>query len=127
MSFTNIMSMFSGANSAYENISASSAVQFFGDKDTIFIDVRSPSEVQMSGTIKGALIVPLNELNNHAKPDGSGKLPAANENKRIILVCASGARSGAAANQLCSMGYENVANLSGGIGAWHRAGGQIGR
>ncbi|MCF6343945.1 MAG: rhodanese-like domain-containing protein [Devosiaceae bacterium] len=127
MSLTNIMNMLTGGSNAVENISAPSAIQFHGDKDTIFVDVRSHGEVQMSGTIKGALVVPLNELNMHAKPDGSGKFPAANENKRIILVCASGARSGSAARQLAGMGYENAANLSGGIGAWHRAGGAMGR
>ncbi len=121
------MSMFSGANASFENISAGSAVQFHNDKDTIFVDVRSHGEVQMSGTVKGAIIAPLNELSTHARPDGSGSFPAANENKRIILVCASGARSGVAARQLTSMGYENVANLSGGIGAWHRAGGAMDR
>ncbi len=127
MSLSNILSMFTSAASNVENISANSATKFHNDEDVIFVDVRSHSEVQMSGTVKGALIIPLNELNLHAKPDGSGKLPAANENKKIILVCASGARSGVAARQLANIGYENVANLAGGIGAWHRAGGPMGR
>ncbi|VAW19453.1 hypothetical protein MNBD_ALPHA11-2459 [hydrothermal vent metagenome] len=47
--------------------------------------------------------------------------------KTIVVVCASGARSGAAAQQLLRSGYDNVANLSGGIGAWARAGGKMGR
>ena len=110
-----------------QTISASSAVQFFNDADTIFIDVRGHAEVSMSGTIKGAVIVPLQEFSAHAQPDGSGTLPATNEGKRIILVCASGARSGAAGMQLMRMGYDNVANLSGGIGAWARAGGAMGK
>lgn len=110
-----------------ETISGNSAVQFFGDKDTVYVDVRSLGEMQMSGTIKGAVRAPLPEFTRHARPDGSGSLPAANAGKRIIVVCASGARSGAACHQLVSMGYTNVANLRGGIGAWAQAGGAMER
>ncbi len=127
MSFTNIMSMFGGgAGAGFENISASSAVQFHGDKDCVFIDVRSHGEIA-GGTIKGAIAAPLQELSNHAQPDGGGALPGVNEKKRIFIVCASGARSGAAARQMAQLGYENVANLSGGLGAWVRAGGPVQR
>ena len=110
-----------------ETISGNSAVEFFGDKDTVFVDVRSLGEMQMSGTIKGAIRAPLPEFSRHAKPDGSGTLPAASDDKRIIVVCASGARSGAACQQLIQMGYTNVANLRGGIGAWSHAGGAMER
>ncbi len=127
MSLTNILSIFSAGNDAgFENISASSAIQFANDEDVVFVDVRSKAEVQAYGTIKNAIIAPLNELNIHAKTDGSGLLPSVDEGKKIILVCASGARSGVAAQQLASIGYD-VANLSGGIGAWARAGGAISR
>jgi len=127
MSFNNIMSMFGGGGAAYENISAGSAVQFHSDESSVFIDVRSHGEMQMSGTIAGALRVPLQELANHAKPEGGGTLPATSENKRIFIVCASGARSSVACRQLAGMGYENVANMSGGLGAWKRAGGAMER
>jgi len=36
-----------------QTISATSAVQLFGDKDTVFVDVRGHSEISNSGTIKG--------------------------------------------------------------------------
>jgi len=110
-----------------QTITGNSAVQFFGDKDTVFVDVRSLGEMQMSGTIKGAVRAPLPEFMRHAKPDGSGSLPAADSGKRIIVVCASGARSGAACQQLVQLGYTDVANLRGGIGAWAQAGGAMER
>ena len=110
-----------------ETISGDSAVQFFGDEDTVFVDVRGLGEISYSGTIKGAVRAPLPEFMRHAKPDGSGTLPAADAGKRIIVVCASGARSGAACQQLVSLGYTNVANLRGGIGAWAHAGGAMER
>lgn len=110
-----------------QTISATSAVQFFNDKETVFVDVRGLAEIANSGTIKGALLAPLPELSSHAKTNGSSTLPAIGDAKRIIIVCASGARSGAAAQQLMLAGYENVASLGGGIGAWARAGGAMGR
>lgn len=110
-----------------QTISAPSAVQFHGDKETVFVDVRSLGEMDMSGTVKGAIRAPLPEFANHAKPEGGGSLPPVSANKRIICVCASGARSGSAASQLVSMGYTNVANLTGGFGAWARAGGPVER
>ncbi len=110
-----------------QTITGNSAVQFFGEKDTVFIDVRGLGEMQMSGTIKGAIRAPLPEFARHAKPDGSGSLPSVESGKRIIVVCASGARSSVACQQLVSLGYTNVANLRGGIGAWAQAGGAMER
>lgn len=123
-------SLFGGApagGAQVETISGPSAVKFHGDQDTVFVDVRGLGEMQMSGTVKGAVRAPLPEFARHAVADGSGSLPAASDNKRIICVCASGARSGAAAQQLVQMGYTQVANLRGGIGGWIQAGGPVER
>lgn len=130
MNFEAIKSMFSGASgngAQVETISGTSAVKFHLDPDTVFVDVRGHGEVQMSGTVQGAVVAPLPEFANHARPEGGGSLPAADAGKRIILICASGARSGVAAQQLIRMGYQNVANLRGGIGAWAQAGGPVAR
>lgn len=126
MNFDTIKTIFQGASAGgaqVQTISAPSAVELHTDPDTIFVDVRGLGEIQMSGTVKGAIIAPLPEFARHAQASGAGSLPAASANKRIICVCASGARSGAAAQQLLNMGYTNVANLRGGIGAWLQAGG----
>lgn len=129
MNFDTIKTMFAGAptGAAVQTISGPSAVQFHGDADTVFVDVRGAGEIQASGTAKGAIRAPLPEFARHAQPDGSGSLPAANSGKRIILMCASGARSGAAAQQLVNLGYENVANLRGGISGWIAANGPLER
>lgn len=124
MNLDTIKSIFSNDGAGQvQTISGPSAVEMHSDPDTVYVDVRGQGEIQMSGTVKGAIIAPLPEFARHAQADGGGALPAANAGKRIICVCASGARSGAAAQQLLSMGYDNVANLRGGIGAWLQAGG----
>jgi rhodanese-related sulfurtransferase len=124
MNFQNFKSAFAPAGAGQvQTISGPSAVELHADPDTVFVDVRSHGEIQMSGTVQGAIIAPLPEFGRHAHSDGSGSLPSVTAGKRIICVCASGARSGAAAQQLLSMGYDNVGNLRGGIGAWLQAGG----
>lgn len=129
MSFNAIKSLFSGGPSSGgpQTLSGPTAVQFHSDPDVVFVDVRGLGEIQSSGTVKGAIRAPLPELARHAQPEGGGSLPAASINKRIICVCASGARSGVAAQQLLKLGYTDVANLRGGIGAWIGAGGAVER
>jgi predicted enzyme related to lactoylglutathione lyase len=42
--------------------------------------------------------------------------------KRLILYCAGGGRSALAAQTLQQMGFDNIAHLAGGFGAWKAAG-----
>jgi len=116
-------SLFQRNTTSVENLSAAQAKALYGNKDVVYVDVRGADEIARSGTIKGALRAPLPGLANFAKPEGGGLLPAADSGKKIILVCASGNRSGIAARQLAGMGYPSVANLMGGFGQWLAAGG----
>lgn len=82
-------------------------------KDALFVlDVRQPQEFA-GGHIKGAKLIPLNELNKRM-----GELP---QDKEILVVCHSGSRSSMAARQLAGAGFK-VVNLRGGMMAWSRAG-----
>lgn len=74
------------------------------------VDVREPSEYH-AGHIPEAKLLPLGEL--EARMD---ELP---QNRQILCVCASGARSGMAAQRLARAGY-TVINLRGGMISWSR-------
>lgn len=76
------------------------------------LDVRQPEEYR-AGHIRGAELIPLNEL-----PKKMARIPKGRE---IICVCRSGNRSKAAVNQLASAGFQ-AANLKGGMIGWERAG-----
>jgi rhodanese-related sulfurtransferase len=76
------------------------------------LDVREDDEWQ-AGHIDGAQHIPLGELGARV-----GELPSG---RRIVAVCRSGARSGAAVRGLRQMGYD-AENLDGGVTAWTRAG-----
>lgn len=87
------------------------------------IDVRDHSEVSMSGKAEGALHIPLMRLSMVADPRHPDFDKSLCMTKPIALYCASGARSGMAANILKSIGYENVHNI-GGFSNWRAAGGR---
>jgi len=105
-----------------QHLPATEAVKLHGQPDTVFVDVRSPGEIAMSGTIRGAQRISLQALQVAADPTGTHH-PELRTDRKIVLVCASGARSGAAANMLAQMGYTDVVNITGGFGSWVRAGG----
>lgn len=68
------------------------------------VDVRSKSEYA-TGTVKGAVNIPLNEV--------ADSLDAFKGKKSIVLFCQSGNRSGQAKNILEKNGFQNVLNGGG--------------
>jgi rhodanese-related sulfurtransferase len=79
------------------------------------VDVRDPEEY-VAGHVPGALLVPLNTL-----PHRMQDLPSA---RPLYIICASGARSAAAAEWLGRGGLDAV-SVAGGTGAWMRTGRQV--
>lgn len=74
------------------------------------VDVRGPGEVESTGTLPGARNLPLPQLLDHL-----GELDPA---KSTIVFCAGGYRSSIAASTLRAHGFDAVADLIGGFGAW---------
>lgn len=91
------------------------AIQLINRQDALVLDVRSVEEYQ-KGHILNSRNVPLSQLD--ARVTDFEKYKA----KPIILACESGNRSGSAAAVLRKRGFEQVFNLSGGLGAWQQAG-----
>ena len=95
-------------------LNASGAVQLINREKAVVIDVCEPAEFAV-GHVGGAKNVPLGEL--------EAKLPSVVKNKALplILVCASGARSGRAVAIAKKLGYEQAQSLGGGLKAWKEA------
>ena len=94
--------------------------------EMILIDVRDHAEIAQTGKARGALHIPLMRLPMMADPrhpDFDKRLAGG---KPIALYCASGARSGMAANILQKLGHADTHNL-GGLQHWAAAGGAIER
>ena len=79
------------------------------------MDVRTQEEVDKDGYIEGSLHIPFAEF-----MDSLDQLPA-EKDAPIVALCASGHRGAIAMMALRQMGYTNVSNLSGGLGAWKAA------
>jgi glyoxylase-like metal-dependent hydrolase (beta-lactamase superfamily II)/rhodanese-related sulfurtransferase len=77
------------------------------------LDVRSPGEFDGDlGHLEHAHLIPLDELRNRL-----GDLP---KGQPIVTVCQSGKRSAMAAQILLQAGFEQVANVAGGLIQWSR-------
>lgn len=83
--------------------------------EAVVVDVREPGEVA-SGHVPGAHTVPLGSLDRFNPADFGGK--------RVVFVCASGARSGRACASLASLPVEAF-SLQGGMSAWRASGGPV--
>ena len=85
------------------------------EADLQVIDVRRPAEYE-SGHIGPAKTAPLADLEQ--KIGGLGVVPS----KKTAVVCAGGYRSSAATSILEQHGFTNLLNVTGGTGAWIKAG-----
>ena len=105
-------------------ISVAEALPLLDSDSHVFVDLRDAAE-QGQGIIPGAVVSSRGLMEFHIDPDSPTHNPAFNQDKTYIFYCASGGRSALAAKVAVDMGLSPVVNLSGGIGAWKAAGGDI--
>lgn len=67
---------------------------------TVFVDVRTPAEIEAGGTIKGALLIPIDQF--------QGRISEIPKDKKVVVACARGARAGRGAASLKKAGYQEV-------------------
>ncbi|MBA3779823.1 MAG: rhodanese-like domain-containing protein [Chloroflexi bacterium] len=79
----------------------------------LLVDVREPNEFATL-RIPGAVLLPLGDV--------ASRFDDLPRDRPLILQCASGKRSLAAAEYLRRQGFDDVSNLDGGIIAWRAAG-----
>lgn len=96
-------------------ISAADATLKLNREDALVLDVRETHEWDR-GHIPNARHIALGQLDKRMSEIEKFK------GRPLIVVCASGNRSSSACGALKRAGFEQVFNLSGGIGAWTDAG-----
>ncbi len=69
-------------------------------QDVVFIDVREPDEIAESGTLRGALTIPVGQLEERLK-----EVP---KDKPVVAFCRRGGRATRASNLLDEKGYKTV-------------------
>ncbi len=92
---------------------ATSVFQWLTSGEAVLVDVRETEEYA-SEHIAGSILSPLSMFEPDLFPAFAGK--------RVVMLCAIGKRSAAAAKQLAKVGYGDVINLTGGLQAWKDAG-----
>ena len=96
-------------------VSASDAVQLINRHDAVVVDIREPNEYAVSHIINSRN-VPLKELDSRVKELARFK------EKPVIVTCDTGNRSRGGVATLKKLGFTQVYNLAGGLGAWQQAG-----
>ena len=84
----------------------------------LVVDIR-PSETRVpEGALPGALVVDRNVLEWRLDPTSDARLPEADADRRVILVCNEGYASSLAAETLRKVGVRRATDLVGGYRAW---------
>jgi len=96
-------------------VSAIDAVQLINRHDAVVVDIREPNEFA-AGHIINSRNVPLKELDSRVKELARYK------EKPVIVTCDNGNRSRGGASALKKLGFNQVYNLTGGLGDWQKAG-----
>jgi rhodanese-related sulfurtransferase len=86
------------------------AMEIAATSAAVIVDVRTAKEYA-AAHVAGSLWSPLQEFDADAVMAASG-------GRRVILICAVGARSRHAAELLLEAGLRDVAHVEGGLGAW---------
>lgn len=106
-------------------ISAEAALALVGSHEHVFVDLRDGTEQAKTGIIPGAVASSRGMMEFHIDPESPAHKPEFNQDKTYVFYCASGGRSAMAALVAMEMGLSPVVNLSGGVGAWKKAGGAL--
>ena len=80
----------------------------------ILLDVRTEEEFEEDGKIKGAILIPLDQLQH--------RVDELDKDKEIVVYCRSGNRSLYASQVLEMLGFKKITNLDEGILKWEDEG-----
>ena len=109
-----------------ETLSADEAVKLSGRDDTVLVDIRDIRELERDGRVPGAFHYTPGMLAVCIDPQSPYHIPVFGQHKKFVFFCAGGLRSALATQTAQHMGLKPVAHISGGFGAWKKAGGPVG-
>jgi rhodanese-related sulfurtransferase len=102
------------AKNGYGQVASAKLNEELAEGPVFLLDIREKEEIEKDGFIEGAVNIPVRDVLKNLD-----KLPALDQ--KIVVYCASGHRGGILLPTLKLLGYTNVRNLQGGLGAWKKA------
>jgi rhodanese-related sulfurtransferase len=88
----------------------------------VLVDIRPAAQRAAEGEVPGALIVERNVLEWRFDPASEARLPIADYDLRVIVICSEGYTSSLAAAALQELGVHRATDLAGGFQAWRASG-----
>ena len=125
MAITPVKTLVSQAKKQIETLLQEDAEAQVAACSAQFVDIRDIRELRREGRIPGALHAPRGMLEFWLDPASPYHKPEFNTDKKLILFCAGAWRSALAVKTLQDMGFENIAEMEGGFGAWKQRGAMI--
>lgn len=113
------------AEAAIDSVTVEEAMELGGRDDVVIVDIRDIRELWRDGRIPGSFHAPRGMLEFWIDPASPYHKPVFAEDKTFIFHCAGGLRSALATEVAQRMGLKPVLNMSGGFGAWKKAGGPV--
>ena len=86
--------------------------------DAVLVDIRPAAQREAEGLVPGALIIERNVLEWPFDPSSDARLPIADYDLQVIVVCQEGYTSSLAAAALQDVGIHRVTDVIGGYVAW---------
>jgi sulfur dioxygenase len=108
-------------------VMAPQAFGLVGRPDIALVDLRERREREKYGEIPGSLHTPYPDLQDNVRPGGMLYELAAATGKRLVFYCAFGERSAMAVQAAHDAGLATACHIHGGLDAWRKAGGPLGR
>jgi phage shock protein E len=96
-------------------VSAREAAQLADDPDSVVLDIRTPPEVAQA-RVRGAVTI------DYYAPDFAQQIDALDRDTSYVLYCRSGNRTSGARALMTQLGFQDVADVQGGIIAWANEG-----
>jgi len=107
---SSVKEMLAAANAVVPRLDPARAREMANRDDVLILDVRDAPELQASGKIKGAVHVPRGMLEFRADPESPYHNPALQQDRTVLVYCASGGRSALSGKTLKELGYKSVYN-----------------
>jgi rhodanese-related sulfurtransferase len=84
----------------------------------VLVDIRPAAQREAEGELPGALVVERNVLEWRFDPWSEARLPMADHDLQVIVICQEGYTSSLAAASLQDLGIHRAADVIGGYAAW---------